>query len=206
MHSARRVTAMVFGLFAGAASVEHGIGEALQGNVAPGGLMIASWGPPCDPEQVWHLCEPAMTVIPNFLITGILAILFGVAALIWSGAFLRRRGGGAVLIALSILMLLFGGGMFPPLIGIIGGGMAMLAADARRPRPAGAVTRALAALWPWPLVVTSVYLVGQWGIGYFFNDWMMSMGFVMPAFILVVLALSAITAAAQDRVRAAVGG
>jgi hypothetical protein len=40
--------------------------------------MIASIRPPCDPEKVWNLCEPAMTVVPSFLVTGILATIVGI--------------------------------------------------------------------------------------------------------------------------------
>ena len=34
-------------------------------------------GPPCVPEATWHACEPAMTVVPNFLVSGILAMALG---------------------------------------------------------------------------------------------------------------------------------
>ena len=74
MKRASRIAATVLGLFAGGASVEHGIYEILQGNLRPEGLMISSMGPPCQPEAVWHNCEPALTILPNFLVTGILAV------------------------------------------------------------------------------------------------------------------------------------
>lgn len=41
--SARVVVTRVFGLFAAAAAAEHGLGEALQGNIAPDGPFIQSW-------------------------------------------------------------------------------------------------------------------------------------------------------------------
>ena len=123
MRRAARQVALVFGIFAGGASIEHGVFEVLQGNTVPSGVMIASIGPPCQPDQVWNACEPAMTILPNFLITGILAILIGILTLIWAAAFVHKKRGGLVLIGLSILMLLFGGGIFPPLIGLIGVGV-----------------------------------------------------------------------------------
>ncbi|UCF96931.1 MAG: hypothetical protein JSV89_17405 [Spirochaetaceae bacterium] len=71
-------------------------------------------GLPCRPETVWHACEPAMTILPDLLITGILAVAIGAFLIFWSLAFVQRRRGGLVGFLSSILMLLFGGGMFPP--------------------------------------------------------------------------------------------
>ena len=41
--SAARIVASVFGVLAGLGGVTHGIGETLQGNTAPSGIMINSW-------------------------------------------------------------------------------------------------------------------------------------------------------------------
>ncbi len=43
MRNATRVTVSTFGTVAGLAGIEHGVGEMLQGNVAPDGMMILSW-------------------------------------------------------------------------------------------------------------------------------------------------------------------
>ena len=63
----------------------------------------------------------------------------------------------------------FGGGFFPPLIGGIGG-----AAGTRINRPLGRkpgrLTHLAARLWPWPLVIPLVWLLGQFPVGYLFND------------------------------------
>jgi hypothetical protein len=121
MRKATKTVATWFGISAGIVGLEHGYFEILQGSTKPDGLMIASIGPPCVPEEIWNACEPAMTVLPNFLITGILAFIIGLLVLIWSAAFMQRKHGGIFLILLSIALLLFGGGLFPPLIGIVGG-------------------------------------------------------------------------------------
>ena len=83
--------------------------------------MIASMGPPCNPEEVWHACEPAMTVVPNLLVTGILATIVGVITMVWAAAFVHKKRDGLILIALSVALLLVGGGLFPPLIGVAAG-------------------------------------------------------------------------------------
>jgi hypothetical protein len=82
------VTASALGLSAG---IEHGYLELLQGNTQPDSLFIASIG---HPEWVWNRCEPALTIIPNFYVTGILAIILGLITIIWSAFFIRRKRGG----------------------------------------------------------------------------------------------------------------
>ncbi|MGB8214792.1 MAG: hypothetical protein WCE68_14645 [Anaerolineales bacterium] len=117
-----RVAASAIGVYAGVLGVEHGFFETLQGSHRPGGIMIYAIGvPPCQPAAVWHGCEPAMTLIPNFLLTGILAILAALVVLAWAAWRVQRKNGGLILILLSIVMLLVGGGFFPPLFGIIAG-------------------------------------------------------------------------------------
>ena len=76
MRKAIRIIAASFGIFAGFGGLEHGYFEILQGNVRPESIMIVSMGAPCVPEEIWNACEPAMTIIPNFLVTGILAKLW----------------------------------------------------------------------------------------------------------------------------------
>ncbi len=60
-----------------------------------------------------------MTIIPNLLITGILAIFISTILLVWATLFVQRKNGGLIMMLLSIAMLLVGGGIFPPILGII---------------------------------------------------------------------------------------
>jgi hypothetical protein len=106
-----RTTAAAFGVYAGILGMEHGYFETLQGNVAPRGLKVLAVSPSELPFPFGH--EPAMTVIPNLLVTGILAILAGFAIILWSSAFLQTRHGAAILLLLSVLLLLVGGGFGP---------------------------------------------------------------------------------------------
>jgi hypothetical protein len=203
MRRATRIVASALGVFAGFGGPEHGIFEIMRGNVRPEGIMIASMGPPCEPEQVWHACEPAMTVIPNFLVTGILAVIVGVVTMIWAGFFVQRRRGGLVLVLLSIALLLVGGGLFPPLIGIVAGvvGTRINAPVTREPTRLSGL---LAALWPWPLVGFFVWTLGQFVIGHFFNDFLMNLGFLSPLVIVGLMILSIVSAFATDRQQAGV--
>jgi hypothetical protein len=112
-----RITASILGVFAGlGGGVFHGIGEILQGNVTPDGLYIQAY-----PAMQATAGEPALTVVPNFLYTGILSIIMGVVVTLWAALYIKKKNGGLVLILLSMIMFLVGGGIIPPIIGVIGG-------------------------------------------------------------------------------------
>ena len=198
MRKATRIVASWFGIAAGIAGIEHGYYEILQGNTNTEGLMIASIGPPCVPEEVWNACEPAMTIIPNYLITGILAVITGLLILIWSAAFVQRRHGGAILILLSVALLLFGGGIFPPLIGLIGG---MAGTRINKPlarKQSVSILRFTAKLWPWPLVIFLGWVFGQFIVGYFFDEFLQKIMVFGLILIVIMLPLSVYSAYASD--------
>jgi FtsH-binding integral membrane protein len=57
------------------------------------------------------------------LIGYILTILVALVIVFWAGWRVQRKHGSLILILLSIFLLLVGGGFFPPLFGIIAGGI-----------------------------------------------------------------------------------
>lgn len=197
MRKATRIIAATFGAFVGFGGLEHGYFEMLQGNGRPENIMIASMGAPCVPEEIWHICEPAMTIIPNFLVTGILAIVLGLVTIVWTAAFVEREQGGIILALLSFGLLLFGGGIFPPLIGIIGGIVGTRINTPLKKQP-GPVWRMLAKIWPWTIVVFFVWLFGQFVIGYFFNEFLMESGLLIPGLILGLLMVSILAGYGHD--------
>lgn len=174
MRNATKVTVSAFGALAGLAGLEHGIGEVLQGNSAPAGIMILSW-PGSEFFRILN-GEPAMTLIPNFLVTGILAILLSLIFLVWATTLVQRKNGGLVLILLSIFMLLAGGGFGPPMLGIILGVAANRIGKPLtwwRARFSVGSRRALGELWPWflagGLVSWLLLCPGSSLLGYFFG-------------------------------------
>jgi hypothetical protein len=201
VRKAARITATVLGLTAGVAGIEHGIFEILQGNTQPEGLMTASIGPPCVPELSWNQCEPAMTVIPNFSVTGILAVILGVIVTVWSVFFVQSKRGGLLLMLLCIPLLLFGGGIFPPLIGVIAGALGTRIHRPLNPadsRLSGGFLRFLAGLWPWALALYVAWILGQWAIGHFFNDWLLANGYLIIFMVLGSLLLTVVATYAYD--------
>jgi hypothetical protein len=186
VRKAARIVAAVLGFLAGLAGLEHGISEILQGNAQPVGLMFPSMGPPCNPAQAWNACEPAVSVVPNFLVAGTLTVLLSLALLLWSAAFIQHPRSGTALILLSVALLAFGGGVFPPLLGIAGGVAGTQIHKPLAGKP-GAITRLAAKLWPWPLVILIVWLLGQFPLGYFFNDLLKSI--IVWGLLLIVVSL-----------------
>jgi hypothetical protein len=116
---AARAIASIVGVLAGLGGMTHGVGEILQGNVAPESIFINSWA--TGPIATSLGGEPAMTIVPSMMATGILNIILTLILIVWAAAFVQKKQGGAVLALLSVLMLLVGGGFAPPLIGILAG-------------------------------------------------------------------------------------
>jgi hypothetical protein len=205
---ATRAIVSTFGVFAGLGGFEHGIGEILQGNRAPGGIVIASW----PGSELFRILagEPAMTIVPNLLAAGILTVFFSLVFLIWATVFVQRKNGGLILIPLSIVMLLVGGGFGPPLLGIIIGiiGTRIHAPLSwwRAHLPVG-VRRFLGKAWPWCFISCGIaWLVlfpGFLLLGRFFGADSASpaSSTLLPAFILAafgLLPLTALTGFAHD--------
>lgn len=172
-----RLTTSFLGACAGLIAIQHGIFAILQGSRAPGGLLFNAIGPPCQPEAIWHACFPAMTLLPNLLITGITTLLVGLGMAVWAAAFVGRKRGGFALGALSLLALFVGGGFVPVFIG-----MAAAVAGSRLSAPGrwgGTGWRIVSALWPWPLALMALWLPGSWLLGHFFGAAMLAAGGVL---------------------------
>ena len=158
--SATRAVAIAFGILTGLAGMEHGFFEMLQGSVVPSGVVIEAIGPA---QRFWEFgTEIAMTVVPNFLVTGILAMIVGLAIIIWSSTFVQKKYGAHVLAILTIMLLLFGGG-FAPIFGAV---LAIIVAT-RINKPLTwwsthipvSIRGFLARSWKWSMIVfAAVYL------------------------------------------------
>lgn len=196
MRSATRTVVATFGTLVGLAGIEHGAGEVLQGNVVPEGPMILSW--PDSPLFANLSGEPAMTIVPNLLMSGILAILSSLLFIAWATRFAERRRAALVLLLLCPVMLLVGAGFGPPVLGLIVAatvtGVSRPPTWWRRHVPAGA-QRLLAGLWRWfyaaLLVNWLLVLPGLAVLGYLFgvDDWRLTLGLLAGMFSLLFLTI-----------------
>jgi hypothetical protein len=97
---------VVLGLFSG---VNHGFFEFLQGNTPTHSPVIYAIG---EAQRFWpEGTEPAFTIVPNFMITGVLSMIVGLTIVIWSIWFLPTQRGRTVFLGLFILLFLVGGGI-----------------------------------------------------------------------------------------------
>lgn len=120
-----RPAASTIGVIAGVIGVQHGYYEVAQADKPLNGLLFdAVSGTSFSnlPTSQWT-GWPAMTLLPNFRITGIATILVSLAVMAWSALFIQRKNGGLILGLLSSLLLLVGGGFIPPLFGMIAAAM-----------------------------------------------------------------------------------
>lgn len=175
MSSATRITIAIMGVVAGLAGAEHAIGAMLQGNRPPESIVFLSWP---DSEFFSILAgEPAMSIVPNFLVTGILALVVSLGLLLWTALFVQRKGGALVLILLSVALLLVGGGFGPPLLGLILGTAAVGINSPLtwwRRHLSDPLRRVLGATWQWFLVVcvmTWLMLMPGTNILAYYSDW-----------------------------------
>lgn len=203
MASARRLTLSAMGAVMAVAAFEHGLGDALQGPVAPASIFIQSW-----PTSAFYRSlsgEPAMTLIPNLLISGIATMALSIALLGWVLAFVDRRYSAAVIAASSVALLLVGGGFGPPVLGLI---LAAAATKVRSPLrwwcavcPSG-VRRALASAWPVAIVACVItWLIMLFGIpalDYFAGLGSEALTYLMIAAAFVVLPFALISGMAHD--------
>ena len=86
----------------------HGFFEILQGNKATDGLIIQAIS---EEFQRWPNGEEAFTLIPNFLITGVIAISISIVIIVWSIGYLHKNNGTKIFLLLFIALTLTGGGI-----------------------------------------------------------------------------------------------
>jgi hypothetical protein len=165
-YTASRWVATTYGILIGLAGVEHGIFEILQGDVPTGGLMVDAIG---DAYRFWPgAAETVLTIVPNFLWTGILAVIFGISVVIWSFYFVQRKYGATIFFLLALTLFLVGGGFAPIFLTLLGAGAATRIEQPlnwwREHLPA---KESLARFWPSILILFVIVFWGAVGIQIF---------------------------------------
>lgn len=158
--NATRIIVSALGVILGISGFCHGFFEALQGNTPTNGMLIHAIG---EANRMWaYGNEPAFTVIPNFLVTGIAAMIVSLAVITWSVGFIQKKNGPLVFLILFILLFLVGGGIGQIIIFTMGWAFATRInkplAWWRKALPAG-VRRALAGQWLACVTISSLLLL-----------------------------------------------
>jgi hypothetical protein len=104
-----RLYVTIQGMMVGLAGTIHGFAETLQGNQPTEGRLLVDVG--------------AFTLIPNYLATGIAAILVGLCIVAWTIGFIRTKHGATVFLLLSIALFLVGGGIGEAVIFLVAWGV-----------------------------------------------------------------------------------
>lgn len=151
------ITTVVMGVTLALAGFHHGLFEALQGSRQTGRLGIHSIGP----EHVrWEFgTDDAITILPNFLVTGVVAMGVSLTIVVWLAFGLATPHGPSVFLALFVVLTLVGGGIghVPFFITAwayttrIRGGLTWW-----RERLGGRARAALVRAWPYGLVLSSL--------------------------------------------------
>lgn len=168
MNRATRTNVATIGTIFGISTMSHGFFEMLQGNTATGGPFIDAIAAGSAWTRWADGSEGAFTLVPNFLATGILAMLVGAAIVVWSLGYVHTRRGPAVFLLLFILSFLVGGG-----IGQVPFFIAAWAAATRLHHPLDGWRRVLppgtrkglAEAWPWLLTAASTLILGGLLVG-----------------------------------------
>ncbi len=218
--SATKVVASTLGILVGIFGMEHGFFEMLQGNIKPTeaplglkvdalgfGFIIDAIGPV---HEFWPgASEPAFTIIPNFFITGVLAMIVGFCVVIWSIMLIDKKYGARGFFFLCMILFLVGGGSPPLTNGVIASLVATRInkpLDWWRTHLSEAQQRVIAKLWPWSII--SAVLMSLLGVEmaifgipfvWFFNlELMTILLLAIGNFTTVLMLLTVITAFAYD--------
>ncbi len=153
VNPATRTGVAALGVVFAISILAHGGFEVWQGYTPTPGCLIEAIGPA---HRFWvGGSEPAFTLIPNFFLTGLAAILTGLAIIGWSVWGLHRPEGPTVWLALFVLSTLTGGGIGQVLFFPVGW---VFATRIRRPLLPGNGRSRLARWWR-PLLTLSAGLI-----------------------------------------------
>lgn len=109
MNRTLQLVVATMGVVLAISGMAHGFFETLQGSTPTGSIFIEAID---ETHRTWeHGSEGALTLIPNFLITGIVAIGVSLLIVVWSLGFLQTKHGATVFLLLFVALLFTGGGI-----------------------------------------------------------------------------------------------
>ena len=170
----------------------HGVGEILQAGSKSNSNLIYALDV-ADPDKVWHAGLPAFSVIPDYLISGIITVLISIAIVIFANLLIESNY-FKFLPLIFILLFLFGGGFVPPFIGIITSSYYVIRKKTIMNKQPSLLRKQIAKLWIYLISALILWLPSSWIIGWVFPAFMLqisSVTFIMFDIILPILILVA---------------
>jgi hypothetical protein len=206
--SGTRIVASTLGGLVGLAGIQHGFFEVLQGNTVPNDLLIDAIGPD---QKLWEGAkETSFTIIPNFFITGVLAIIVGIIVAIWSLRYIDKKYGASGYFILNFILFLVGGGWGPPItFGILA---SIVATRINKPHNRWKsnlpdnLRKRLVKSWPWILILfviifvisVSIQIFGWPLVGIFGNEITTNFVWVLAFLQLMLMVIAVISGIAYD--------
>ncbi|MCF7924518.1 MAG: hypothetical protein K9L64_05360 [Candidatus Izimaplasma sp.] len=189
-----KITTVILIAYSAIIGFIHGIGEVLQAGSKSNSYLIHALDV-AEPDQVWHAGLPAFSIIPDFLISGIITIMICIAIIIFVNLLIESDY-FKLFPFLFILLFLFGGGFVPPFIGIISSAYFIIVKkesklNKKQPSFSG---KLIASLWIYLISFLILWLPSSWVIGWVFPAFMLqlsSVTFILFNIILPILLLIA---------------
>ena len=109
MNYATKINVSTMGVIFAISGIFHGFFEILQGDKPTNSIFIHAIG---EEHKMWlYGNEPAITLIQNYLLTGVLTIIASALIIIWSIFYVQRKNGPTIYLILFIILFLVGGGI-----------------------------------------------------------------------------------------------
>ena len=169
-NTATRTVAATLGVLVGIGSIDHGLLECLQGFRPTPGLIVNALGSGYRWTAWKQGGEGALTLIPNYLLSGIMATSLGLVMIAWSLRFIESRRGPLVFLLLGVTSFFTGGGVAQVALFTIGWGVAtrihasLVFWEGLIPK---SQRHALGVVWPWTLTASVVLFLAALEIAVF---------------------------------------
>jgi len=189
-----KLSVIIVGIYASVLSLLHGIFEMAQGSVKIDAILIYAISREGQVGEMWHGNFPAMTILPNFFISGLLVSLISLGSIFY---LLRTASySRLILLGLSFALLLFGGG-FVPFFLLLMTTLASLWIDKNIRHPQAASYHWMRVIWQLSIIVLIVWSILEWILGFYINPFLVSIGtalflfgIILPLFILFMGAMN----------------
>lgn len=190
MNKQLNVSIIIVGLYASLLSFLHGLFEIFQGYNEISQIFIYAIDKSNQTTEMWHGNFPAMTIIPNYLLTGIIVCIVSVFTIFY---LLINRHRFIILFSIAIILLLCGGGFIPPFLLIITSFACLLMKRKFKKVKNTIFKKYVEIVRNVSIAVLILWSILEWILGYYFNSILVNIsttlflfGLILPIFIIFI--------------------